>query len=144
MVFLQDLHVAAEAGGRYAACAHGDEVQGQVLGFDLTEVDETQEQVEVRRDAVAFVEHAVSVVDAFAAVEGGVCGHESVAHQRRAEAFGGVVADAAVQVVGRDVVDIPVDGVQHRVAESFRHFLEDIVRGVVVVRIEDADDVARG
>ena len=46
MVFLEHLEVAAEAGGRYAARAHGDEVQGQVFGLDLTEVDEAEEQVD--------------------------------------------------------------------------------------------------
>ena len=44
-MFLEHLEVAAEAGGGDAARAHGDEVQGQVFGLDLTEVDEAEQQV---------------------------------------------------------------------------------------------------
>ena len=133
MVFLQDLHVAAEAGGGDAARAHGDEVQGQVFGLDLTEVDEAEEQVEVCRDAVALVEGAVAVVDAFAAVEGWVCGHEAKAHQGRAEDLRGVVSDAPFEVFGRHVVHVAIDSVEHRVAHGVGDHLEDVVRGVVVV-----------
>ena len=143
MVFLEHLEVAAEAGGGDAARAHGDEVQGQVFGLDLTEVDEAQQQVEVCRDAVALVEGAVAVVDAFAAVEGRVRGHEAEAHQGRAEDLRGVVSDAAFEVFGRHVVHVAIDSVEHRVAHVVGDHLEDVVRGVVVVRVEDADDVAR-
>ena len=134
--------MAFETGGGGAAGAHGHAVKRDVAGGDALDVDQTKEVFKVGGDAEVDVEAAVAVVDALAAVEGGMGGLEAEFHHPGAEGTGGIVADAAAEVGVVDVVDVGIDGIDFLIGEFGCKGGHDGVGGEEVVGVEDTDDVA--
>lgn len=69
--------------------------------------------------------------------------HVAVADEFAVELLRRIVADALFQVLGRNVMNVTIDGVQFRVEQLIRNTLEDIVGGEEIVRVESAYHVAR-
>ncbi len=138
----EDAQVAFDAGGGGAAGAHGHAVKRDVAGGDALDVDQTKEVFKVGGDAEVDVEAAVAVVDALAAVEGGMGGLEAEFHHPGAEGTGGIVADAAAEVGVVDIVDVGIDGIDFLIGEFGCKGGHDGVGGEEVVGVEDTDDVA--
>ena len=136
--------MAFETGGGGAAGAHGHAVKRDVAGRDALDVDQTKEVFKVGGDAEVDVEAAVAVVDALAAVEGGMGGLEAEFHHPGAEGAGGVVADTAAEIGVVDVVDVGIDGIDFLIGEFGCKGGHDCVGGEEVVGVENTDDVAGG
>ena len=96
----------------------------------------------VSGNAEVDVEATVAVVDALAAVEGGMGGLEAEFHHPGAEGAGGVVADTAAEIGVVDVVDVGIDGIDFLIGEFGCKGGYDGVGGEEVVGVEDTDDVA--
>lgn len=136
--------MAFETGGGGAAGAHGHAVKRDVAGGDALDVDQTKEVFKVGGNAEVDVEATVAVVDALAAVEGGMGGLEAEFHHPGAEGAGGVVADTAAEIGVVDVVDVGIDGIDFLIGEFGGKGGHDRVGGEEVIGVEDADDVAGG
>lgn len=140
---LHDLPVAGHACVGDASGAHRDEVHWQIDGPDAVDVDEAQELFEVGGDFIGSIKSSVLFVDAGPAIERGVGRHETQSHETFAEEAGGVVADAFVEVLVADVVNISVHGIGFGLFHLFHHPFDDGGRGEKVVGVENAYDIAR-
>ena len=139
-----DAQAAPQVGVGCAAVAHRHAVLVDIRGGDVAHKDEAQQQFKVRRHLIACVKQAVALVHLSAAIEGRVGGHESQAHGPAREASRTVIAQTAVEVVGGHIVDVAIHRLGTRLLQCLHNALEHRLVRIEIVRIENANDIARG
>ena len=141
-VVAHNLLVAAETGVGETASTHSDKVLGDVARLNLVDIDKAEDELKVGSYLVAGVKLAVLLVDLTLAIEAGMGGHEAKPHQAGTEPFGRIEAHHELKVVGVDIVDIAVGGIDIAGGESIDDGLEAVVGGKEIVGVKKTDDIA--
>ena len=158
MVF-HDALVALPSRAGCTARAHGHEVLGDILRLDAVYEDEPEQVLEVGSHPIACVEGTAPLIHLLAAIERRMRRHESQSHHPSPERSRTIISHAFRQVLVVHVVYVAIHRIQYlrvlRVGLPALRFLlplphcpgdaaQGIVRGIEVIRVEDADYITRG
>lgn len=142
-MILKDLAVASPTGGRGPTDPHRDAILGDITGFDPMDENQAQQVLEIGRDPEGTVEKPTTQIDGPPAIKRGMRRHKPEPHHPGPEETGGIIAHTMVQPLRLHEMDVAIDGVRPRSLQSLRQPLEHPVRGIKVVRVQDADHIPR-